>query len=1059
MKTRLLFFVLITAFFVPRLCFAQLFGKNSVQYTNFDWHYIQSKHFDVYFYPGSDRVAEFVADIAESSYVSISNSWDYKLKARIVIVVYKSHNDFGQTNLNLGPPEESVGGFTEFFKNRVVIPYEGSYEQLRHVTHHELTHAMMLQMLFGPDARSILPGISGSNIPFWFIEGLAEYESRGWDPESDMFMRDAVVSNYAPSINNLNAFLAYKGGQSVLNYIADKYGKPKIAELMQKVKYSKSVSSGLQHSIGMGIEELNEKWQKHIKKTYWPDFAKRQEPTDFAKQITFHDQDQNFINNSGELSPKGDKIAYLSDKSGFFDLYLVSAIDGKQIVKLVSGQRSGKLEELHWLRPGITWHPDGNLIAFAAKSREQDALHIVDVEETKIVKSLKFDLDAEYSPDWSPDGTKIAFMGTRNGFSDIYVYDLRTEELTKLTHDVFSDLEPRWSPSGEQIVFISDRNDYVVPTKIPDDFKIQQTNYHQYDVYLVDTQSTKITRITKTEANEKSPVWSPDGSQIAFVSDRSGIQNIYVQDISEPEQDSQLVSVSNGNGMNSERSNGHSNEFDHEGHAITDVLTGVDHLSWEGERLAFTCFYKGGFDIYLMKNPLRVKPGEIRPAYTHFMQEKLKEEPEPVQETSLLADGDLSQKENGKVAPYRNFVFGDEFKKGQPVSAYAPKSDLFLSPGAYKSSNGEYKVNEYKTKFSLDLVNGGAGYDPFFGFQGASVISFSDLMGNHRVNVLTNLFIDFKNSDFAASYFYLPGQTDLGVGLFHFNYLFLSRGRFLIRDRNLGINLWASRPFDRYRRIEFGLNFRNISRLNYDDFEDETVRFESMSTRVLLANLAYVKDNVIWGHTGPKAGTRYNISIQASPDLGAHGLDFRSYQFDYRTYVNFLKDYTFAFRLSAGISEGEHKQKFFLGGLNNWINLDFRDDITLDLEDIYFSNFVTPARGFDFYQQVGSKFFLTNLELRIPLVNYVDMAWPLPLRLSNVRGSLFMDMGSAWDGDFNFFTKTEGGGPKLDDVLMSFGWGVRINLGILLLKYDIAWRTDLADTSGPQNLFSIGADF
>ncbi|NIR47723.1 hypothetical protein GWO43_04625, partial [candidate division KSB1 bacterium] len=310
----------------------------------------------------------------------------------------------------------------------------------------------------------------------------------------------------------------------------------------------------------------------------------------------------------------------------------------------------------------------------------------------------------------------------------------------------------------------SDRNDYLVSTQIPPDFKIQQTNYHQYDVYLVDTQSAKITRITKTEATEKSPVWSPDGSKIAFVSDRSGIQNIYVQDISKPEQDSQLVSVTNGNGMNSERSNGHSNELDHEVYAITNVLTGIDHLSWEGERLAFTCFYKGGFDIYLMKNPLGVKPDELRPGYTDFMQEKFKGEPETADKTVPLADGDVSQKDNGKVAPYRNFVFGDEFKKGQPVSAYAPKSGLFLKPEAYKSSDGEYKVNEYKTKFSLDLVNAGAGFDPFFGFQGASVISFSDLMGNHRVNVLTNLFIDFKNSDFAASYFYMPNQTDLGVG-------------------------------------------------------------------------------------------------------------------------------------------------------------------------------------------------------------------------------------------------------------------------------------------------------
>ena len=73
-------------------------------------------------------------------------------------------------------------------------------------------------------------------------------------------------------------------------------------------------------------------------------------------------------------------------------------------MKLVSGQKSAKLEELHWLRPGITWSPDGSKIAFAAKSREQDALHIVDVRKRMISKSYKFDLDGVYSPDWAPDG-------------------------------------------------------------------------------------------------------------------------------------------------------------------------------------------------------------------------------------------------------------------------------------------------------------------------------------------------------------------------------------------------------------------------------------------------------------------------------------------------------------------------------------------------------------------------------------------------------------------------------------------------------------------------------
>jgi len=84
------------------------FGKNKVQYAEFDWYYIQSAHFDVYFSKGGEGIANFTADMAESAYTSISKSFRFQITNRIPIIVYNSHNDFQQTNVVNSYLEEGI---------------------------------------------------------------------------------------------------------------------------------------------------------------------------------------------------------------------------------------------------------------------------------------------------------------------------------------------------------------------------------------------------------------------------------------------------------------------------------------------------------------------------------------------------------------------------------------------------------------------------------------------------------------------------------------------------------------------------------------------------------------------------------------------------------------------------------------------------------------------------------------------------------------------------------------------------------------------------------------
>jgi outer membrane protein assembly factor BamA len=183
---------------------------------------------------------------------------------------------------------------------------------------------------------------------------------------------------------------------------------------------------------------------------------------------------------------------------------------------------------------------------------------------------------------------------------------------------------------------------------------------------------------------------------------------------------------------------------------------------------------------------------------------------------------------------------------------------------------------------------------------------------------------------------------------------------------------------------------------------------------------------------------------------------------DFRNYFGITRDIGFAWRISGGASGGKNPMRFLLGGVDNWLDREFARNLELaDITDFYFSNFVTPLRGADYYEQIGTRYFLVNVELRFPLVDYFIARFPLPLGVAGIRGAGFLDVGSAWDSDkrFRATQKNAQGETVLRDVIAGYGWGFRANLGIFLLRMDAVWRTNLAHSRPPEYLFSFGTDF
>jgi Tol biopolymer transport system component len=1028
-----------------------VFGKNKVQYKNFQWQFIQTDHFDIYFSQNGYDVAQFTANVSEAAYTSIKKLLRYEINNRISFIVYNSHNEFQQTNVIAEYMEEGIGGVTELFKNRVVVPFEGDYSQFRHVIHHELVHAVLNDMFYGGTIQSIISSKAPVQLPMWMNEGIAEYSSLKWDVNSDMFLRDATVHNYLPPIEYLSGYFAYRGGQAVWYYIANKYGEQKIAEIFSRIKSTRSIEQGFRSTIGLTIKELSERWQKEMKVYYWPDVAKREEPADFSyKRLTNHTKDGNFYNTSPSISPQGDRIAFISDRNDYFDVFIMSALDGEIIGKAVSGQKTKDFEELHLLTPGITWSPDGKKLALAVKAGERDAIFIVDIESGKQEK-IELELDGAFSVNWSKDGNLLTFAGIKTPQSDIYVYNLTTKELKNLTNDIFSDIDPVFAPDNKTIYFASDRGDLTSSTMLPKQFKIWRYEYGQVDLYSVDIVTGVIKRITHQPNSSKTmPIVSPDGKKLLYISDQNGINNIYLQEL-----DSATA------------------------YPITNSLSGLYQLSisQDGSKLVFSSLNEAGFDVYLMLRPFerRLNVNSLEPTEFFKLKYQLPRQEKPKEVVSIAPSSDTLSIRNNVVVVADTVGVEENYRRSSKVdlSNYVFSSDAMrdttnVPPPISQveiSNSQDYIPRRYKLNFTPDLIYGAASYNTFYGLEGNTLMAFSDMLGDHQFIFQTNLLIDLKNSDYGLSYFYMPGRIDWGFQAFHdakFLYVGAADALFdtLYRFRTWGIGAIASYPIDRFNRIDFSMIWLNLSREDLDNPNNSPQK-----RSFVLPLISYVNDNSLWQGEwfGPNNGSRFNFTFYGTPRMGGNGLDIQTFTADYRKYSRVLKELILAYRISGGMSVGKDRQNFFIGGTEGWIAGRFeRNEFPiLNVEDFAFLTPVLPLRGYDYNRQNGTRFLVTNVEWRFPLLKYLIFG-ALPIGFANILGTAFLDMGSAWSNSQTwraFGTDPNDGSTVTKDLLMGTGLGTRLGLFGLPLRIDVAWRFRWSGFSEPYYYFSLGADF
>ncbi|HEX2191423.1 MAG TPA: BamA/TamA family outer membrane protein [Longimicrobiaceae bacterium] len=1009
---------------------AQYFGRNKVQYETFDFQVLRTENFDVYYYPEEQVATRDAARMAERWYARLSRILDHRFEDRQPLVLYASHPHFQQTVTTGGEIGEGTGGFTEAFKRRVVMPLAGSYQETDHVLGHEMVHAFQYDIAgFGRNPGGLEAAARRLSVPLWFTEGMAEYLSVGpIDPHTAMWVRDAALTGNIPTVEQMTynpRFFPYRWGQAFWAYVGGRWGDAVVGQILKQVGQGVPYEEAFERILNTSLEEISEDWHTSIRRAYLPLLTERKEAREIARPLITQRGEGGQVNLAPSVSPDGRWVAFLSELD-FLDveLYLADAETGEVVKRLQRGTAfDPHFGSLRYINSAGTWAPGGDRFAFSALRKGHDVLVVITVPSGQRVREYSVPGVSEITnPSWSPDGATIVFSGTRGGITDLYALDVASGRARQLTDDRYADMQPAYSPDGRTIAFVTERGAGT---------DMSTLEFGSYRIALMDAATAEIRPIPGMEAGGAAgdgtwaksinPSWASDGRSVFFISNRAGISNIYRVDVAT----GALTRV-------------------------TDLFTGVSGITdlspaistaRTGNRLLFSAFERGGYNIYSLTEP---------------------------QELAGVAFADTVPQ-----------------AAGAPLAAFLPPVPRPTEPAFNRvlallddettglpAPNAEWTTRDYNPRLSLDYlgqpqvgVSTGSAYTRGGVYGGIAGI-FSDVLGYHTLYGAVQAQGQLDEIGFSTVYLYRKHRWNFGTAVQRLPYVGLWRrggyddaqGRLvdqLIRLRYFDTSLQgiAQYPFSQVQRVEFAAGVRRISQdaqvqelsapfdpttgqvtgpTEYREYEDDA--FEA-AYNLAEGSAALVYDNSLLGYTSPFAGQRYRFEI--TPTMGS--VQYTQALADYRRYL-FLRPFTLAVR---GMHFGRYGR-----------NAEFDEDGNQLFQDIYLGQPYLMRGYYDAYGRCtdgrlsnqddcdvaqrlfGSRVAVVNAELRFPLIRQlvIGSSFGLP----PIEGYGFFDAGTVWDQDSEvvlergFFSDMGQRG-----IVTSAGVGGRVNLfGYIILEVD-----------------------
>ncbi len=570
------------------------------------------------------------------------------------LFLYHNHNHFQQNTI--APVGIGTEGFSELFKNRLVIPVRYSHYDMTHLLAHEYTHIGQFEILYGGFWRSprLTKGLAGI-VPLWIMEGQAEHVShnilnRDWSSYDKMILRDAVLYDYLYSILELqnfnalyrNIYLGYKQGHSAFDYLVEVEGEEINFKLLKSLRKNIDPYKAFEEACSKfsGLRDFDIKWQKHVKRKTEEFIASRNKASDSGKAII----EDNFNSKNAVSDGKGGYF-YVTDRWIQNEIYHTKDGKDKNIIPSFFGSKMERIVEGKRYDRIIDFNKKTSNIVFLTVRNHKHYLCFYDIEKRNLKKHEIKNINEPRSPSFSPDGKSVIFTALKGGRRNIFKYDIISNKFIQVTHDNYFDYSPVFSANGSKIITATERK-------------------MSTDLRKITIQTGKYEWLTQTGHFIIHPISDQNGN-IYYSADKEDVFNIYIYD-----------------GENHKR--------------ITNLKGGAFYpVTDKNGQVAASCFYEGSYKIVALneKGVTKIKETEIT---EYYKENNGYEERFNVPEFSV---------------DKRNYAF--DFSTDFFLPSFLYSTDVgFMGGGYYKGSDmlGIHDINLYGWAWP-------GSYDVFFGYM------------------------------------------------------------------------------------------------------------------------------------------------------------------------------------------------------------------------------------------------------------------------------------------------------------------------------------------------------